>query len=448
MWQWLHGFFIGPSESDLPDRLRHAIHDQQDRSEHITGWIQLSVVLLWALLWAISPKMASGLDALPVPAALFIYFILTLIRIVWSYRTRLPEWSLAISVVFDMALLLTVIWSFHLTYHQPPSFFLKAPTLLYVFIFIALRSLRFDPRFVLLSGAIAAAGWAVMVGYVAVLEAERMPVTRDYIVYMTSNSLLFGAEFDKMIAIIIFTLILAAALARAKALLLRSVSEEQKARALSRFFDEGVAERIKSAEREISAGQGELREATILSLDLRSFTPLAARQPPEETVKLLSDYQSLIVPIIRAHGGAVDKFLGDGILASFGVVEEREHYAADAMTALTAILEAAAAWEEERRSNGLAAPKVNAALTSGRVLFAVIGENERLEYTVIGEAVNLAAKIEKHNKTLKTRALADAQTCALAERQGYPPANGWRCLPGTSLPEVGSAALDLVVLAE
>ncbi|GAB5470042.1 MAG: adenylate/guanylate cyclase domain-containing protein [Rhodospirillales bacterium] len=448
MWQDLRTFFVGPSEEDLPDRLRQAIFDQQDRGERLTGWIQLAVVLLWGSLWAISPKMASGYAALPVPAALFIYFVLTVIRIVWSYRSRLPAWSLAISVVFDMALLLTVIWSFHLTYDQPPSFFLKAPTLLYIFIFIALRGLRFDSRFVLLAGAVAALGWAAMVGYVVVLEAASMPVTRDYIVYMTSNSLLFGAEFDKIITILIFTLILAVALARAKALLLRSVVEEQKAKALSRFFDEGVAERIKSAEREIVAGQAEQRNAAILSLDLRSFTPLAASQPAEETVALLSAYQSLAVPIIHRHGGAVDKFLGDGILASFGAVEETETYAADALRALEEIMAEAAGWQAERRSAGLAAPEVNAALASGQVLFGVIGEMERLEYTVIGEPVNLAAKLEKENKRLRTRAVSDTATLALAERQGYRgQREAPRLLPAAYSPEAGGE-VDLVVLTE
>lgn len=447
MWHGVKTFFIGPSEQDLPESLRQAIQRQQDKSERLTGWIQLAVVLLWAALWAISPKTASGWAALPVPAALFIYFVLTVIRIVWSYRTRLPGWSLAISVVFDMTLLLTVIWSFHLTYDQPPAFFLKAPTLLYVFIFISLRSLRFDSRFVLLAGFIAAGGWAIMVLYVVVLQADSMPVTRDYIVYMTSNSLLFGAEFDKIIAILIFSLILAAALARAKALLLRSVTEEQKTKALSRFFDQGVAERIKSAEREISAGQGELRDAAILNLDLRGFTALAARLPAEETVALLADYQSLVVPIIRRHGGAVDKFLGDGVLASFGVVGEGPHYAADGLRALEEVMAEAAVWEAERRAAGRAAPKVNGALTSGRVLFGVIGENERLEYTVIGEPVNMAAKIEKHNKTLATSALTDRETYDLARRQGFAGEAAPRLLASEFVPEAG-LALDLVVLAD
>ncbi len=447
MWQRTYTFLIGPSEEDLPEGLRQAIRDQQDQGERLTGWIQLAVVLLWATLWSISPKMTSGIDALPVPAALFIYFILTVIRLVWSYKARLPEWSLAISVVFDMMLLLTVIWSFHLTYHQPPAFFLKAPTLLYVFIFIALRSLRFDSRFVLLSGLIAAGGWAVMVVYVVILQADAMPVTRDYIVYMTSNSLLFGAEFDKIITIIIFSLILSVALARAKALLLRSVTEEQKAKTLSRFFDEGVAERIKSADREISAGQGELRNAAILTLDLRGFTQLVARLPAEETLSLLSEYQSLMVPIIRRHGGAVDKFLGDGILASFGAVGESNAYAADGLAALDEIMAAAELWEAKRQRAAVAAPKVNGALTSGRVLFGIIGEDERLEYTIIGEPANLATKIEKHNKVLKSRALTDAATYALAEQQGYHPPTSRRRLPGAQLPEA-AATLDLVILSE
>ena len=446
MWQWLHGFFIGPSESDLPERVRQAVREQQDRSERITGWIQLSVVLLWGSLWAVSPMIASGGAALTVPAALFIYFVLTVIRLVWSYRARLPGWSLALSVVFDMSLLLTVIWSFHLTYGQPPSFFLKAPTLLYVFIFIALRSLRLDSRYVLLVGFAAAAGWAVMVVSVLLLEGKAMSITRDYVVYMTSNSILIGAEFDKIVTIVTFTLVLAAALSRAKALLLRSVLEEQNAQALSRFFDRGVAERIKHSERALSVGESERREATILTLDLRGFTPLAASLPPEETVALLSDYQSVVVPIIRRHGGAVDKFLGDGVLASFGAVEARETYAADALAALTEILEAAAKWEAERSAAGLAAPRVNAAVASGNVLLVVIGGDERLEYTLIGEAVNLAAKLEKHNKTLKTRALADSATCRLALSQGFEAQASWRSLDGIRLEDVGGT-LDLVAIA-
>jgi len=447
MWIKLRNFFLGPTEENLPDRLRAAIRDQQDRSERMTGWIQLAVVLLWAMLWVVSPKMASGWAAVPVPAALAIYTLLTLIRIVWSYRTRLPEWSLAISVLFDMTLLMSVIWSFHLTYDQPASFVLKAPTILYVFIFIALRSLRFDARFVLLSGAIAAIGWGLLVLYVVETEAERMPITRDYVEYITSNALLLGAELDKIITILLFSLVLAVALARAKTLLLRSVKEEQNARALSRFFDADVAERIKSAEGELKAGEGESREAAVLYLDLRGFTPLAARRPAQETVTLLADYQARMVPIIRRHGGAVDKFLGDGIMASFGAASPNEVYAASALAALDEIMTTAESWESERSKAGLPAPRVNGAVASGRVLFGVIGESDRLEYTVIGEPVNLAAKLEKENKVFRTRAVTDAATLALAQEQGYVGPAALKRSESQKIPGVAEP-VNVIILAE
>ena len=96
------------------------------------------------------------------------------------------------SVIADTLLLMVLIWSFHLQYEQPPSFYLKAPTLLYVFIFIALRALRFEPQFVVLAGLVAVLGWILMVFYVAygdpafTATAEgRVPdpelLTRDYV---------------------------------------------------------------------------------------------------------------------------------------------------------------------------------------------------------------------------------------------------------------------------
>ena len=78
----------------------------------------------------------------PVGLALMTYFVFSVFRVWLSYRVRLPGWFLSLSVGADPALLMTVIWSFHIQYDQPAPFYLKAPTFLYVFIFIALRALR------------------------------------------------------------------------------------------------------------------------------------------------------------------------------------------------------------------------------------------------------------------------------------------------------------------
>ena len=83
-------------------------------------------------------------------------------------------------------LLMALIWSFHLQYKQPASFYLKVPTLLYVFIFIALRGLRFQARFVIIAGVAAAVGWLLMVVYAITVDPANSMITRNYVKYMTS----------------------------------------------------------------------------------------------------------------------------------------------------------------------------------------------------------------------------------------------------------------------
>jgi adenylate cyclase len=115
----------------------------------------------------------------------------------------------------DIAVLMALIWSFHVKYMQPPSFYLKAPTVMYVFIFIALRALRFEPKYILITGAAAVVGWIVLVLFVVLGPDGGTMVTRNFVTYMTDNAILIGAEIDKMLSIVVVTLVLAAAVPRA-----------------------------------------------------------------------------------------------------------------------------------------------------------------------------------------------------------------------------------------
>jgi len=138
-----------------------------------------------------------------------------------------------------------------------------------------------------------------------------------------------------------------------------------------------------------------------------------------ELIALLGEYQGLLLPILKAHGGSIDKFMGDGILASFGAVSPDPAFAAQALRAVDAIWTAA----------GLPAPDVGAGLTSGEVVFGIIGHGRRLEYTLIGDAVNLAAKLEKHNKVEHSRGLTTRTTYQLARAQGLRGQQGAPCGP-------------------
>ena len=439
--------FGAPAPAHPPARVEEAIERQQMSSEILIGWVQLSVVVTFGVLYAFSRKTIP-VDAAfePVPWALTVYLAFTVARLIAAYRGTLPRWFLALSVIIDMALLLGLIWTFHLQYMQPPAFYLKAPTVLYVFIFIALRALRFEARFVMLAGVAAALGWLALVAYAVTANPVDDMITRDYIRYMTSASVLLGAEFDKVISILVVTLILAVAIIRARRLLVRAAVEGAAARDLSRFFAPEIAERITASQERVRPGHGEVRDAAILQCDIRRFTGLAMRLPPDEVMRLLAEYEARMVSVIQRHGGSIDKFMGDGILATFGAAVRSETYAADALRTTGALVEAAAAWRRERETAGLEPLDIHFAVAVGPVVFGAVGDETRLEYTVIGDAVNLAAKLEKHNKAEGTRALTTAACRDRASEQGFVlPADA--TVRANRAVEGISRAVDLVVLA-
>ncbi|MEM8665844.1 MAG: adenylate/guanylate cyclase domain-containing protein, partial [Pseudomonadota bacterium] len=285
------------------------------------------------------------------------------------------------------------------------------------FVFIAIRALRFDPRFVLSQGLFAAFGWVLMVGYV-VHESGAEVITRSFTEYLTSNLVMIGAEFDKIFTILLCTLVLSLALYRARAILLVAVREGAAGRDMRRFFGRGVAEAITSQEEAAMAGDATERDAAVLMLDLRGFTAFAANHDPDAVVEVLTDYHRMAVPIIEAHGGVVDKFLGDGVMATFGALRPCDSAAADALRTLLTVIEAAPAWEAALSAKGVAPLPINGAVAAGRVVAATLGNDARLEFTVIGTPANLAAKLEKHNKVTRTRALTDWTTFSRARAEG------------------------------
>lgn len=401
---WLFG---GDDYDHLPESVRQSIEKQQNISERLIGWIQLTILTLFAVLYTAAPKtLPTGATFEPVPVFLMAYFVFTCIRLYLAYKDRLAMWVLILSVLVDMGLLLALIWSFHLQYMQPPSFYLKAPTLLYIFIFISLRALRFEPGFVLLSGLVASLGWTLLVSFALMHESIHSVITRDYVQYLTSNSVLVGGELDKIISILVVTFILTVAIARGRHLLIRSIVETNTAESLSLFVPESVATRIASVDGPLIDAKTETREASILFVDLVSFTSLAENLTPEELITTLNEYFQVISEPIERHHGVINQFQGDAILASFNLPTKDENHAC---SAVSAALEIQQLLEVHEFHNGQKLT-TRAGVNTGTVVGGFVGTPDRLSYTVYGDDVNIAARLQELSKQHQAQNLISLRT--------------------------------------
>lgn len=419
--RWL--IFSNRHANQLPESVQLHIRSRQQSSEVLIGWVQLAVVILFGGLYYASPSSPASSIIQPVPWALTLYLLFTLVRLILAYKRKLPNWMLIVSILIDILLLMVLIWTFHLQYEQPPSFYLKVPTLLYVFVFISLRALRFEARYVLLAGLIASLGWLCNVAYAVyydMADNQSMPMmTRDYVEYMTSNSIMIGAELDKIISILVVTGIIAFAISRAKATMIEAATFGSTAQALSRFVPNEVAENIIHSDDEPSAGQTERGDATILFLDIESFTRVAENLQPEVLVNTLNEFFARVSAPIRELDGVITQFQGDAILASFNLPKQNTDHASNAISAAIQIQNILS---ECVFANDLRL-KARIGINSGIVVGGLVGTDEQVSYTVHGDTVNLAARLEQMNKQHGTRILisrssVDAAGASFCKKHG------------------------------
>ncbi|HSO48629.1 MAG TPA: adenylate/guanylate cyclase domain-containing protein, partial [Rhizobiaceae bacterium] len=322
----------------LPARVQLKIREREWFNEILLRTIQLLIILIFMTIYIVSPKTALQGTINITPYVLATYLVLSLFGLAWAFVRQPPDWASYVSVIFDFTLLYGLMVAFHIQYEQPASFILKAPALLYVFIFIAIRSLRLHPKFVIVAGMVAISGWALIIGYVTRIDPGDNMLTRSYVEYLTSNSILIGAEVDKILSIFLVTAILALAVNGSRNLLVTAVSEGAAAASFARFFDASVGNNIRAVDDLREARRAEKCPVSVMMLDIRGFSALAETLDGEAVVRILAEYRRKIVPLIEAHNGIVDKFMGDGIMTVFGVGEKRDNYAADAMRAVESIL--------------------------------------------------------------------------------------------------------------
>ena len=439
MWKEVTAFVLGPPVArHMPLRVRRALEAQQIGAEILIGWAQLLLVCFFFLLYELARKPSVETPFHPLPWVLGAFALFTLLRLGLAYLRIVAPWFVGGSVLVDNGLLLLLIWSYHIQYMQPAAFSLKAPTLLYLFLLIALRTLRFEPTYVIVSGVGAAVGWAVLVLVALAEPSLTTQVTRDYIEYLTSNKILIGAEVDKIISILVVTFVLALAIVRARRLLMRAVTDATVARELTRFVAPEVANHIATADHPIQPGDGEVKTASILFCDIEGFSSVSERLAPDRLMRLLNEYFSAMAEIVARHGGVITAYQGDAMLIGFNTARPDRDHAANALRTALDIQDMTA--RSRFGDDEAVVLRTRCGVNTGPLVAGAVGSPERLLFTVYGDEVNIAARLEQLNKSFGTYVLATEQTLAAA-------GGGFACRPmGTVQVRGRQAAVSIFAL--
>ena len=194
---------------------------------------------------------------------------------------------------------------------------------------------------------------------------------------------------------------------------MRSARDKRRIRmAFSRYVSPGVVDMLLSRPDLLEPGGQEV-EATVLFSDLAGFTSFSERMPPEELMKVLSGYFAPMTAVIKEHSGTLDKFIGDAIMAFWGAPLRDENHARNACRAAVAMGRAMDELRNQWQDRGYPLLHARIGIHSGKVVAGNVGSREQMNYTCLGDTVNLASRLESVNKFYGTGILLSGETRAL-----------------------------------
>jgi adenylate cyclase len=254
----------------------------------------------------------------------------------------------------------------------------------------------------------------LLIGLLYAAFARNVDASRSALVLAAASALVVGASWFAAGRLLLVPVLapLAAAwmlyFAAAIAAYLRERRAREEAIAMfSRFVNPYVVRQL--MERGGLEGGGRTREVTLLFSDIRGFTTLSETRPPQEVVAILNRYFTLQVDVIFRHGGSLDKFIGDAIMAFWGAPLDDPHHAKNAVACALDMADTLLAFKAELGELGKNFD-VGIGVHSGPAVVGLIGSDKRREYTSIGDTVNLASRIEGLTKEAGRRILVSRET--------------------------------------
>ncbi|TGL39153.1 adenylate/guanylate cyclase domain-containing protein [Leptospira perdikensis] len=188
---------------------------------------------------------------------------------------------------------------------------------------------------------------------------------------------------------------------RVRRTIFAAVNNEVKMTQLTRYFSPNVVAEMNHAEDDFFKPGGKETTIAVLFCDIVGFTQISETLGPEKTMSLLSEYHSFMLDVVFEHRGTLDKFIGDGMMVTFGTPIPTKEDATNAAKAGVAMIKALSLWNQKRETLGEKPIFIRIGIHYGPVVVGNVGVEKRLEYTVIGDTVNAASRLESLGKDLK-----------------------------------------------
>lgn len=301
----------------------------------------------------------------------------------------------------------------------PPQVTLRFHNILYLFVFLAGAALSYSPAHVLWSGVAAASMWSVGVYSIwsrpdTVTSSSAGLTDPDgflspYFVNVTSWQ-------NEVVLMLIVAALLAAAVWRSRRLVLRQVAAEQARSNLARYFSPNLVDRLARADRPFDEPRAQ--NAAVLFVDIVDFTALAESMAPERVFALLRSFHHRMCGVVFAHHGTIDKYIGDAVLATFGTPQPGPLDATNSLCCAVEMLREMERWNAKRAARGAATMKIGIGIHYGPVVAGNIGDERRLEFTVIGDVVNVASRIERLTREYDAPVIVSGDLIEAARREG------------------------------
>jgi len=313
------------------------------------------------------------------------------------------SWPELILIFCDLLLMtfLTVVPNPWGTTDWPLAMQYKFDSFIYFLVFLATATLAYSWRTVVAMGFWTSALWAIGVGWVylqpkthaALSERVRAAVGADVRLFdmIDPSSVELGARFQQITVFLIVAGTLALAARRSNALLISHAGIERERTNLARYFSPNVVEQLSKNDEPLK--QVRTQNVAVLFADIVGFTAYADRRSPMEVIGTLRQFHERMEGEVFRHDGTLDKYLGDGLMATFGTPFTGDSDAGNALRCAQAMIASINELNRERSSRGEPVIRVSIGLHFGQVVLGDIGLN-RLEFAVIGTAVNAASRLE------------------------------------------------------